>query len=137
MAFRGPFEDRLAIRELLDAYADAVNRCDAEAWGACWAENSTWSMPDYPEFGTVHGRATIVETWTTAMAQFPGVIFVATPGSIVIDDDVAVVRSYTSEVYDDAQGNTKRDRGTYDDIVVKQNGRWLFSSRRFRNIHRG
>ena len=34
MPFTGPAEDRLAIRELLETYADAVTRCDAEAWGA-------------------------------------------------------------------------------------------------------
>lgn len=137
MPFTGPFEDRLSIREALDAYADAVNRVDAEAWGALWAEDSIWSMPDYPEFGSVHGRAKIVETWVAAMKQFPGVIFVATPGSIVVDGDRATVRSYTSEVYDDASGATKRDRGTYDDTLAKIDGRWLFKSRVFRNIHRG
>jgi ketosteroid isomerase-like protein len=136
MPFTGPFEDRLAIREALDAYADAVNLVDAEAWGALWAEDSTWSMPDYPEFGTVHGRARIVETWVAAMKHFPGVIFVSTPGSIVVEGDRAVVRAYTSEVYDDASGTTKRDRGRYDDVMVKVGGRWLFESRSFRNIHR-
>lgn len=135
MPFTGPSEDRLAIREALDAYADAVNRVDPEAWGALWAEDSTWSMPDYPEFGTVHGRARIVETWIAAMEQFPGVVFVATPGSIVVDGDEATIRSYTSEVYDDASGVTKRDRGTYDDLMVKIDGRWLFRQRVFRNIH--
>jgi uncharacterized protein (TIGR02246 family) len=136
MPFTGPCEDRLAIRELLDSYADAVNQVDADAWGSLWAEDSTWSMPDYPEFGTVHGRAKIVETWVTAMKQYPGVIFVANPGSIVVEGDRAVVRSYTSEVYDDTSGVTKRDRGTYDDMLVKIDGRWLFKSRAFRNIHR-
>jgi len=136
MPFTGPFEDRLAIRETLDAYADAVNQVDAKAWGSLWAEESMWSMPDYPEFGTVYGRANIVETWIAAMKQFPGVIFVATPGSIVVEGDQATVRSYTSEVYDDASGVTKRDRGIYDDMMVKVEGRWLFKSRAFRNIHR-
>ena len=96
MPFTGPFEDRLAIRETLDAYADAVNQVDAKAWGSLWAEESMWSMPDYPEFGTVYGRANIVETWIAAMKQFPGVIFVATPGSIVVEGDQATVRSMTS-----------------------------------------
>lgn len=137
MPFTGPFEDRLAIREALDAYADAVIQVDVDAWGALWAEDSTWSMPDYPEFGTVHGREKIIETWIAAMKQFPGVIFVSNPGSIVVEGDRAVVRAYTSEVYDDSSGATKRDRGRYDDVMVKVDGRWLFKSRAFRNIHRG
>ena len=39
MAFTGPLEDRIAIRELLETYADAVCRVDAEAWGSTWAED--------------------------------------------------------------------------------------------------
>lgn len=31
MPYTGPTEDRLAIRELLEAYADGVTRCDAQA----------------------------------------------------------------------------------------------------------
>jgi hypothetical protein len=135
MPFNGPAEDRLAIRELLDAYADAVTRCNAQEWGACWADEAEWSLPDYPEVGTTRGKAAIVAMWVEAMKQYPGMMFEAWPGSIEIDGDRAVVRSYTSEVYDQG-GVTKRDRGLYDDVCVKQGGRWLFQSRVFRNIHR-
>jgi len=37
MAFTGPFEDRLEIRELLETYSDAVCKVDADAWAATWA----------------------------------------------------------------------------------------------------
>jgi hypothetical protein len=124
MAFEGSVEDRLAIRELLEAYADAV----------CM-EDGVWELPDYPEIGKIVGKANIVTAWKAAMTQYPGVIFIATPGSIKIAGDEAVVRSYTSEVYD-RDGVTKRDRGRYDDVVVKSGGKWLFKHRVFRNIHR-
>lgn len=135
MPFTGPFEDRLAIRELLEAYADAVTRCDAEDWGATWAEDAVWSMPDYPEFPTQHGKAAIVGLWVEAMKHYPGIMFQAWPGSIEVDGNRAVVRSYTSEVHDQ-EGLTKRDRGRYEDVCVKIDGKWLFASRTFRNIHR-
>lgn len=135
MPFTGSFEDRLAIRELLEAYADAVIQHDADAWGATWAEDGVWSLPDYPEMGEVHGRDAIVATWKQAMQNYPGIVFVANPGSIVVDGDRATVRSYTSEVYDQ-NGVCKRDRGTYEDVCVKRDGKWLFQSRTFRNIHR-
>lgn len=135
MPFEGPVDDRLAIRELLDSYADAVVRNDPEAWGATWAEDGVWSMPDYPQFPTTRGREAIVTLWNGAMAHYPGIIFAATVGSIVIDGDRAAVRSYTSEVYDQ-DGLTKRDRGAYEDVCVKRDGRWLFQSRTFKNIHR-
>lgn len=135
MPFTGPADDRLAIRELLDIYADAVTRVDVEAWGACWAEDGEWSLPDYPEIGTTHGRPAIVAMWVEAMKAYPGIMFEAWPGSIEIDGDEAIVRSYTSEVYDQG-GATKRDRGRYEDRCIKRDGRWVFASRSFRNIHR-
>lgn len=135
MAFTGPAEDRLAIRELLDAYAHAVTRCDAESWGATWAEDAEWSLPDYPEIGTTTGRDAIVAMWVEAMKHYPGIMFEAWPGSIEIDGDRAKVVSYTSEVYEQ-NGVTKRDRGVYQDVCVKIDGKWLFKHRTFKNIHR-
>ncbi|GGC19315.1 hypothetical protein GCM10011371_03730 [Novosphingobium marinum] len=135
MAFKGPFEDRLAIRELLETYADAVMQRDADAWGSTWAEDSEWAMPDYPEFPAQKGRENIVNLWTAAMKQFPGVKFVAWPGTIEIEGNRAKMRSYTSEVYDQ-EGNTVRDMGEYDDECVKIDGRWYFSKRFFKNIHK-
>ena len=135
MPFTGPAEDRLAIRELLETYADSVTRRDADAWGATWAEDGVWSMPDYPEFPTQNGRANIVGLWVEAMKQYPGIMFEAWPGSIEIDGDHATVRSYTSEIYDQGEV-TMRDRGVYEDECVKRDGQWLFKSRSFRNIHR-
>ncbi len=135
MAFDGPAEDRLAIRELLEAYADAVSRNDVGDWSACWAEDSVWSLPDYPEFGETRGRAAITAMWVNAMSGYPGIMFQAWPGAIVVTGDRAEVRSWTSEVYD-KDGATRRDRGRYEDVCIKQDGRWLFASRSFRNIHR-
>lgn len=135
MPFEGPVEDRLAIRELIDTYADAVIRHDPEAWGATWAEDGVWNLPDYPELGKVEGREAIVAMWKTAMQGYPGIVFVAHPGSIMVEGDRATVRSYTSEVYDQ-DGACKRDRGAYDDVCVRRGGKWLFQSRTFKNIHR-
>lgn len=135
MPYSGPAEDRLDIRELIETYADAVTQNDPVAWGATWADNGEWSLPDYPEIGTTRGRDAIVAMWIEAMKAYPGVIFQAWPGSIEIDGGRAIVRSYTSEVYDQ-QGVTKRDRGVYEDVCVKIGDRWLFERRSFRNIHR-
>lgn len=135
MPFTGPFEDRLAIRELLDTYADAVTRNDAQAWSATFAEDADWALPDYPEIGTTHGKSAIVAVWVEAMKHYPGIMFEAWPGSIEVQGDHATMRSYTSEVYDQGE-MTLRDRGVYEDTCVKQGGRWLFKSRTFRNLHR-
>jgi ketosteroid isomerase-like protein len=135
MPFTGPAEDRVAIRDLLDAYADAVSRFDPEDWGALWADDGVWSLPDYPEYPDTHGKVAILEMWTTAMKDYPGIMFEAWPGSIEIKGDRAEVRSWTSEVYD-KDGKVHRDRGRYEDVCVKVDGQWLFQRRAFRNVHR-
>ena len=50
MSFSGPLKDRLELRELLDAYADAVCQNNPDDWGLCWAKDGVWSMPDYEQF---------------------------------------------------------------------------------------
>jgi len=135
MPFTGPAEDRLAIRELLETYADAVTQRDSAAWGATWAADAEWSLPDYPEIGTTKGREAIVAMWIEAMKAYPSIMFEAWPGSIEVSGERAIMRSYTSEVYDQ-DGVTKRDRGVYEDVCVRIDGQWRFASRSFRNIHR-
>lgn len=134
MAFIGSVEDKLEIRELLDAYSDAVCQNNSEDWGNCWAEDAIWSMPDYDQFPDQRGRENIVNMWVAAMATFPGVIFVSSPGHMVIKGDKAEMRSYTSEVYD-MEGKVYRDRGFYEDECIREKGRWVFSKRIFKKIH--
>jgi hypothetical protein len=93
MPFTGPIEDRLALRELLDMYSAAVNEVDADLWGSLWAEDSRWALPDYPEIGETVGRTAIVAMWVEAMKHYPGVVFVATPGSMSIEGDHATMCS--------------------------------------------
>jgi len=135
MPFVGPLEDRLAIRELWDAYSDAVCRFDKEAWVALWAKDSIWKLPDYPEYPDVEGREAIGDMWVSAMKDYPGIIFVTTPGSIDVKGDTANATCYTSEVFDQ-DGKCHRHRGYYEDKLIKVDGSWLFSSRSFRNIHK-
>ena len=39
------FEEKLAIRELLDRYCDGVNQRDAEIWGSTWSKDAVWEIP--------------------------------------------------------------------------------------------
>lgn len=132
MAFSGLVEDRIALRDLLDEYADAVCRNDAGAWAVTWADDCQWELPG---FGAFTGKAKIVETWKTAMTAFPDIVFHAWPGAMMIEGDKATMRSYTTETY--ARGDqVHRDLGQYDDACVKIGGRWYFAARRFRSLHR-
>ncbi len=130
MAFSGPFEDQLAIRGLIEAYADAVFRFDADAWAETWAEDAVWDL-----MGTrVEGRAAIVALWRQAMSAFDAVAFTAMPGALTITGDRAQGRSYTTETLKPKAGGLRRVNGAYEDSFVKRDGRWLFASRAFRIV---
>jgi ketosteroid isomerase-like protein len=127
MSFTGPVEDQLALRTLHDAYADAVFRRDAQAWGALWAEDAVWNLGQ----GDVTGKDKIVPMWIGAMGMFSQVAFFCQPGALEVDGDAASGRVYTQEVLTEQDGTLRRIVGCYEDTYVRRDGRWLFSSRRY------
>jgi len=135
MAFSGPIEDRLAIRELMDIYADAVNQRDAELWGSTWAEGSSWKLPVIPGMENVSGKENIVAAWNAGMAMFPFIFMSISVGDIQVDGDRATARAYTTEVGTTLDGTEIRPRGQYDDKLIKVDGKWLFIERIFNSLY--
>ncbi len=132
MSFDGPLEDRLAIRELVDAYSDAVFRRDAEAWIATWTEDAVWNLMGHD----VSGRAAILETWLGAMGTFSFVGFHAFPGAIHVSGETATARVWVSEVLVPAEGGIRRVEGAYDDTLARgADGLWRFARRAYRILH--
>lgn len=130
-AFDGPVEDRLAIRERIDAYCDAVFRHAADDWIACWAEDAVWRLPGLE----VSGRDKVKAAWEGAMAGFSLAAFFATPGSIRVSGGAAEARVYTQETLRLTDGGMRRIVGAYDDRLVKLNDQWLFASRAYVILH--
>lgn len=142
MPFTGPLEDRILIRELIETYAHGVMTRDAGLWADCWAEDAYWALPEWPDLGGFAGKAAIVAGWVESMKAYgldgctKPMIYVATPGSIVVDGDRATAIAYTSEIFDDpATGETKRVRGRYEDELARIDGRWRFTRREYRIMH--
>jgi ketosteroid isomerase-like protein len=129
MSFNGPIVDRLAIRELVATYGNAVTERDADAWGALWAENSIWSLPGVPGMERVEGRTAIVAAWIEGMKQFPFQVNIQTPGSLSVHGDTASGRCYTHERVKDLSGQPAIWINVYKDDYVKIDGQWLFKSR--------
>jgi ketosteroid isomerase-like protein len=128
MISKGPVDDRLAIRELVDSYNDAVMRFDAEAWRSNWAEDASWSLPGA---GDIKGRDAIVGVWQQAMSAFEFVGFFASAGPILVDGTTASGTWYQQEFLHQKDGVKRRITGRYDDQYVKQGGRWYFSRRAY------
>lgn len=135
MSSNGTTEDRLAIRELLERYAEGVNQRDPDVWGSTWAEDSVWNLPVIPGMEEVKGRKNIVDGWLSAMESFPFIHMMAYLGTMRFEGDRCYMRSYTSEVAQTADGQLLRPVGQYDDVVVKHNGQWLFEKRKFQSLH--
>ena len=127
MAFEGPIEDRLAIRERIDTYCDAVFRKNADDWIACWAEEGVWRLPG----SEVSGRDAIKAAWIGAMSRYALAGFFASAGHIKVDGDTAQVRAYTQEFLQGTDGSYIKIIGAYDDTLVKRGGAWLFTSRTY------
>lgn len=141
MAFTGPLEDRVAIRELMDTHAHGVMTRDPELWGSIWAEDAYWELPEYPDLGGFDGKETIVGAWTASMRRYgldnmtKPMIYFMQPGAIEVSGNRAKTVAYTIEIYDDPETNKRtRTTGRYDDELEKRDGRWLFTRRSYRSI---
>lgn len=131
MAFQGPVEDRLAIRERLDAYGGAVMRHDFEAWIACWADDAAWTIRGR----TIVGRDRIGQAWREAMSAYVFVGFHTSPSAMSVTEDEASLEAHTLEVLVPKAGPERRQHGLYRDRLVRLSGQWLFRSRTFDILH--
>lgn len=126
MISQGPCEDRLAIRELIESYNDAVMRFDPEAWAATWTEDCSWSLPGG---GEVKGRQAVLERWQQAMSDFSFVGFFASAGPIIVEGSTARGTWYQQEMLLQKDGTRRAVTGRYTDEYVKSEGRWRFRKR--------
>lgn len=126
MAFTGSIEDRLAVRELFDAYADASSRMDRIAFLACWTEDASW----WTHYFDVSGKAAIAATYDGLMGNVETVSFIGQLGACEIDGDRAICRSHALErlVFKEGAGN-HRLTGCYEDELRKVDGQWRFARR--------
>ena len=132
MAFIGPVEDRIAIRELIDTYNDAVNCFDETAWAKTWASDAEWHLPG----NVISGKSAIVKMWKTAMESFDYVGFFAAPGMINVDGDKASLRTHVRETLVPSGQQAQHLEGLYNDQLVRIDGQWHFQQRIYTIVYR-
>ncbi|MDH3755696.1 MAG: nuclear transport factor 2 family protein [Acidimicrobiia bacterium] len=126
--------DHDAIRDLTHRYADAVCRCDADAWGATWAPDGVWDMGGGR---VVEGRDAVVQTWTAAMGGFHAVMHFITNGTATLGGDSGTGRWYVNEYLALPDGGRTSFYAYYDDEYVRIGGNWLFGRRTLVPLYAG
>ncbi|WP_221792284.1 nuclear transport factor 2 family protein [Aquisediminimonas sediminicola] len=135
--YSGAFEDRVAVRELYESYADAITRRDAPLWGSCWSAQGKWQPSDE----AYEGRDVIVDRWIYMMKNESGLkgrntrLFQNQPAAIMIDGDSGYGWSYTNELIVDQQNMTYHLNGLYADRYIREDGHWMFEERIFKKVH--
>lgn len=126
-------EDELALRNLMGRYVDAVNRYDADAWIATWAEDGVWNLLGSP----VQGRANILALWQQMMASFEFALMLPSSCLFDVHGDTASGHWYLHEYTRDLQGTATAVLSRYLDTYIKQDGHWRFQSRLYQFIYNG
>ena len=132
--------DEIAIRGLIAAYADVVNR---RAWG----ELEGLFLADAPLRLDLRDRAAVEHVGPAAVGAFiDGAIerfaffeFVALNVRVLrdADPDRARVRTYMCELRQDHEGTPSRAFGLYQDDVVRTGESWRFARRHYQSMGRG
>lgn len=128
----GSIEDRLAIRELIEAFATAAMRGDAKKLGSTWSEDGVWTLPSMAE--PSRGRDAIVAAFSKATAYLSFMSMISTPTELVIEGDSAHAKVYCQELIITKGNEQKTVVGCYDDRYVKREGRWYFQTRSYEVI---
>ena len=127
----GSIRDRLAVRERIEAYGDAVFRRDGEAWIANWADDGVWRLLG----AELRGKQQIKSAWLKAMEPYAHVGFYCVPGHLRIDGLRADARVFTREILINHQDKAVKIMGVYQDRLIKEAGAWLFAERTYALIH--
>ena len=126
-------QDELALRGLMARYVDAVNRSEAAARAATWAEDGVWSL-----LGTaVSGRDNILGLWQQMMSGFEFAIMLPSSCLFDIQDTRASGHWYLHEYTRDLEGNASTILSRYLDTYIKRDGQWLYQSREYSIIYHG
>lgn len=128
--FTGPLEDRVAIQELNGVYADGVVRIDAATWATVWADDADWDLMGHQ----TKGKDAIVAFWNGAMSGLEAVSFHCVPCMIEVTGNTAKSRVQTQEILKPKDAKARHVGGLYEDELAKIDGRWLFTSRKFKII---
>jgi ketosteroid isomerase-like protein len=129
--------DRLAIRELVEAYAHCADRRDAKGQMALFTEDTHFvvymNAKDSKPSQVLHSRAALAPVFDDLNKYAATMHFVGQSTVLSLTGDRATGEAYTLAHHLTVAG-TKRSLMIaalrYDDTFVKEDGTWLFAERR-------
>lgn len=124
---KGPIEDRLEIRELIETFAVGAMHVDAEIWGSTWAQEGAWKLPSMETAAT--GKDNVIAAFKEKMSYLDYMSMISFPHELVVEGDKAQGKAYCRELIYPKAGGRVVVIGYFDDEYVKRDGRWLFLSR--------
>ena len=123
-------EDHLAIHTLVARFDDAVNRRDAAEFGRLWSPEAVWEIGE-PRPMRVEGAERILRTWEGMIAGTRWLFRGSFAGVVTIQGDQGVGRWPCIETGVFADGESYDNRALYEDVYVREQGRWLFAHRKY------
>ncbi|MCB1844302.1 MAG: nuclear transport factor 2 family protein [Halioglobus sp.] len=126
-------QDDLALRNLMARYVDAVNRFNADAWIDTWSADGVWNLLGNP----VTGRDNVLALWQQMMQNFEFALLLPSSCCYEVDGDTARGHWYLQEYGRDKAGNTSALISRYNDICVRESGRWRYSRRDYHILYNG
>jgi ketosteroid isomerase-like protein len=129
--------DRLAIRELVDAYAHCADRRDAEGQMKLFTEDTRflvfYDLTSAEPSQELHGRESLAPVFDD-LNQYVATMHFNGQSTISLEEDRATGESYCLahhlKVTEDGQRTLMVASIRYLDQFVKQDGQWLFAERR-------
>jgi ketosteroid isomerase-like protein len=126
VAFTGPADDRMAIRDLYDSYADGIVRMDRATWLECWCNDAAWHTHEY---FSVTGREAIGGKFDELMADVALATFFTQVCAIEVDGVHATARALCMERLVLAGGGGYQLTGRFEDRLRRDAGAWRFERR--------
>jgi hypothetical protein len=127
--------DRLAIRELVDAYAHCADRRDAEGQKALFTEHTHFVVymdgQGSEPTQVLDGREALAPVFE-ALNDYQATMHFNGQSTITLDGDRATGESYciAHHLFTDGERKVMVAHLRYDDTFVKDDGAWLFAERK-------
>lgn len=126
--------DELAVRGLVEAWADAVTRRDPSVAPALFTEDAQWEVPGLE---TITGSAAVVSLLERLLVGYAFLVQLVHSTVVTLDGDRATARSTVTEWSRGPDGQGSHVVGVYRDSATRTAAGWRFTHRRFDFLYRG